>query len=129
MIRSNLHHITFLVGETSLSCIVSSGPFCRIDTALHPVDRVQECSYFIFLRMKSKISVDIPEFQSSIKPEIKLLTQKKILGHNYIECKKFSVICLTYSCPLNLRCPFSIIYLPNSCEASSNPFFLPSNDE
>ena len=40
------------------SCIVSSDHFCRLDTALHPDDKTQECSYFLFNDDKEKISKD-----------------------------------------------------------------------
>ena len=46
MIRSDLHYISFPNDENVLSCIVSAGHFCRLDTALHPVNRVQEGSFF-----------------------------------------------------------------------------------
>ena len=39
------------------------------------------------------------------------------------------ITCLIYSYLLNVRHPFDIIYLPNSCKASTNSFFLPSNDD
>ena len=39
----------------SLNCIVYTGDFCGLDTALHPVDRVQDCSYFLFEKDKEKI--------------------------------------------------------------------------
>ena len=36
---------------------------------------------------------------------------------------------LTYLHPYNLRHPIDITNLVNSCEASSDSFFLPSNDQ
>ena len=42
---------------------------------------------------------------------------------------KLYVTCLTYSYPQNLKHPFDVTYLPNSCEASVDSFFLPSNDQ
>ena len=56
MIRSDLHYITFPDDEKICDCIVSSGHFCRLDRALHPIDNVQECSYFLFEDDKEKIS-------------------------------------------------------------------------
>ena len=43
--------------------------------------------------------------------------------------RKLYVTCLSYSNSLNLRHPFGITHLPNSCEEGSDSFFLPSNDE
>ena len=43
--------------------------------------------------------------------------------------RKLYVTCLNHLYPHNLRYPFGIIYLPNSCKASSDSFFLPSTDE
>ena len=39
-----------------LGCVVSSGHFCRLDTPLHPVNKIQECHYFLFEDDKEKIS-------------------------------------------------------------------------
>ena len=47
-IRSDLHYITFPDDENVLSFVVSSYHLCRLNTALHPVDKIQECSYFLF---------------------------------------------------------------------------------
>ena len=41
--------------DNVLHCRVSSGHFHRLDTELHPVKRVQECSYFLFEDGKENI--------------------------------------------------------------------------
>ena len=46
--QSVMHYITFPDDDNLLSCVFSSGHFCRLDAALHLVDKIQECSYFLF---------------------------------------------------------------------------------
>ena len=38
----------------------SLGHFCILDTTLHPVSKIQECSYFLFEGNKEKISKYFP---------------------------------------------------------------------
>ena len=55
-IRSYLHYITIRDDENVLCCVASSEHFSRLDTALHAVDKIQECSYFQFEDDKEKMS-------------------------------------------------------------------------
>ena len=48
-IGGDLHYITFQDNENVLCCVVSLGYFCGLNTALHPVDKTKECSYFLFV--------------------------------------------------------------------------------
>ena len=45
---SDLHCIAFPDDENVLGCVVSLGNFCRLDTALYPVNKIQECNYSYF---------------------------------------------------------------------------------
>ena len=55
-LRSDLHYISFPDNENVLHCIVSSGNFSRLDNALLPVDKIQECNHFLFENDKEGIS-------------------------------------------------------------------------
>ena len=46
-----------------------------------------------------------------------------------LEPMKFYFTFLRSSHPYNVKYLFNIIYLPNSCKASMELFFLPSNDQ
>ena len=37
-----MQYISFLDNDNVLSCVVSTGHFCRLDTVLHSGDRVQD---------------------------------------------------------------------------------------
>ena len=43
--------------------------------------------------------------------------------------RKLYITFLAYSYPHTVNHPFDIIYLPNSCEAVIESFFLPSNEQ
>ena len=43
-----MRHVTFS-DDNVLSCIVSTGNFCRLDTALHQVDKVQDFIFFLVM--------------------------------------------------------------------------------
>ena len=129
MISSHLHYVTFPGDGNVLSWILSAGNFSRLDTTWHPVSRFQECSYFLFENDKEKISIYC---------QISILNQTRdqafTVDTNFraiptLSPRQLYVTCLTYSYPLNLRHPTDMIYLPNSSEAISDSFFLPSNDE
>ena len=108
VIRSYLCYITFPDDENVLDCIVSSGHFCRIDTALHQVNRIQEYSYFFFKDNKEKISrycqisiLNISRDQAiSIDKDSRTITIWNPIKL-CITCL-ISITCLTKSCPLNL---------------------------
>ena len=55
-IRSNLHYITLPDEENVVSCVVSLDHFYRLDTAFYAVDKIQECSYFLYEGNKERIS-------------------------------------------------------------------------
>ena len=103
--------------SVALSCVVSSGHFCRLNTALHPVNRIQECSYFLFQGNKEKIDRDQV-----------ISIDKHFWAISTWSPRELYVSFITYSYPLSLQHPFDIIYLSSSCEASSDSFFLASND-
>ena len=54
-IRSDMQYITLANDDSVSSCIVSTGNICRLNTALLPADRVQDCSYFPSENNKEKI--------------------------------------------------------------------------
>ena len=52
-----MQYITFVDDDNMLSCIVSTGHFCILDTVLHIADRVQDCSYCFSENNKEKIKI------------------------------------------------------------------------
>ena len=41
---------------------------------------------------------------------------------------KLQVVCLTSSYYIKLKCPVDIIFLPDTCEAYTNTFYLPARN-
>ena len=56
-IRSDLHYITFPDDENVLSCLVSSGHFSRLDTTLHPINKIQESIFYLKMTEKSLVNI------------------------------------------------------------------------
>ena len=53
-----MRYITLPDGDNTLSCIVSTGHFCRLDNAIHWADRAQNCSSFLFENNNEHIFVN-----------------------------------------------------------------------
>ena len=83
--RSDMLYISFLEDDNVLSCVVFTGYFCRLDTALHSADKVQDYSWFCFENDKDKIIKDsyISLLNQIIDHAISI--DKKLLGNDYIE--------------------------------------------
>ena len=103
--------------------------FCRLDTALHPVDKSQECRYFLFEDDNEKISkyCQVSVLNQTRDPHISI--DKTVWAITTQSLGKMYIFCLTYSYSLSLQYPFDIIFLPNSHEPSSYSFFLCSSDK
>ena len=94
---------------------------------MHPVYKIQECSYFLFEGKKEKISkYCLISILNQARDQANS-RDKYMLAITIIDLRNLYLSCLTYSYLLTLRHPFNIIYLPHSCEASSHSFFLPSH--
>ena len=107
-VRSDMRHITFPDDNIFMSCIVSTGQFCRLDTALHLADKVHDCSYFLFMNNKEKI-------QEYCKISVINLTadHDTSLDGNYWTVttsipKKLYITFLTYSFPHTLKHPLTL---------------------
>ena len=124
---SDMQYINILDDDNVLHFRMSTVHFCRLDTALHPADRVQDCS-FLLENDKEKIKEygQISMLNKTIDQAISIC--KNCWAITALSPRKLYVTCLTFFCPYNLRHPFDIIYLPNSCEVTSNSFPLPSNE-
>ena len=46
MLKSPIHHLP--EDEFILSCMISAGHFCILNTVLHLLDHAQDCSFYLF---------------------------------------------------------------------------------
>ena len=100
-----------------------------MNTAVHPVDHPPDCSFYLFKIDKTAIGMFC-----SILVFIEITEKATSLGQHFwaiatLKPRKLYIICLTYSYPQNVKYPFDITYLPNSCEAGSESLLLQSNDQ
>ena len=127
-IQLDVQYITFPYEDDILRCTISVGHFCRLNTAHYPVYLTHDCSFYLFkndmvaVRKYCRISL----INHTIDRAIRLDENFWVI--TTVQHRKLYITCLTYLDQQALRYPFDIIYLLDSCEASTKLFFLPSND-
>ena len=123
----NIFH--FLVISDILSCQVSNGQFCCINSLLYSVDTSSSCNYALFLQNKDRINKFctlsmVNQMQDGAFNISDNLWSISTLHDN----KKVYISCFQFSYLIKLYFPYYIVYLPSGCEANAVTSILPSNN-
>ena len=125
--KDNLH-ITYPNSNEIFSCQLSAGYYCEINTPFYPLDRTYHCSYYLLQNNLRKI-----EQYCSFSVINQTMDQAISLSYYYLAItttilNMLQVICLTSSHHITFKCSVDIIFLPQACEAYTNPFYLPARN-
>ena len=117
---------TFPTGEEIFSCRMSIGSFCEINNAIYPTSTVNLCEYALFTEQQTLVrklcKVDLVNFTRD---------QAFFLDSQFwviltVQPTTMQVNCLTKTYYVELQHPLDIIFLEESCEASTVSMLLPS---
>ena len=119
-------YVTFPTTEEIFSCRMSIGSFCEINNAIYPTSTINSCEYVLFMEQPTLVrklcKVDLVNFTRDQAFSLDsqfwaiLKVQPTTMQVNY----------LTKMYYIKLQHPLDIIFLEESCEASTVSMLLPS---
>ena len=128
-IRKDSQYVAFPVQDEISGCQISAGHFCRLNSIIYSTISLKDCSYALFTNNKNNI-------EAYCSLTIKNQTRDKAvnINSNYWALTTLTptilqVTCLTTSYQIKVKYPYDIVYLPNSCEATTNNYLIPANDK
>ena len=127
VISTDKLYVTFPTMEEILSCRMSSGSFCKINNAIYPMNTIRSCKYALFMGkhmlVKEACKVDLVNFTND--QAIALDSQFWVI--TTVKPTTMYITCLTKTFYIELQHPLDIIFLEESCEASTPSMQLPSH--
>ena len=119
-------YVTFPTAEEIFSCRMSIGSFCEINNAIYPTSAIRSCEYVLFMEqpalVKRTCKVDLVNFTRD--QALSLDSQFWVILT--VQPTTIQVNCLTKTYYVELQHPLDIIFLEESCEASTASMLLPS---
>ena len=119
-------YVTFPTAEEIFSCRMSIGSFCEINNAIYPTSAIRSCEYVLFMEhsalVKRICKVDLVNFTRD--QALSLDSQFWVILT--VQPTTMQVNCLTKTYYVELQHPLDIIFLEESCEASTVSMLLPS---
>ena len=119
-------YVTFPTAEEIFSCRMSIGSFCEINNAIYPTSTINSCEYALFVEQQTLV-------RKLCKVDLVNFTRDQVfsLGSQFwailtVQPTTMQVSCLTKTYYIKLQHPLDIIFLEESCEASTVSMLLPS---
>ena len=127
-ITTNGLYIMFPDLSKILSCQLSAGHYCDINTPFYPTDNTHHCSYYLLQNDNEKAG----QFCSLLVMN-QSMDQAVSLYYYYwaittMKPSKLQVVFLISSYYVILKFPTDIIHIPEACKTYNNMFFLPARN-
>ena len=123
-VSMNKLYVTFPTAEEIFSCRMSIGSFCEINNAIYPTSAIRSCEYVLFMGQSALVKrickVDLVNFTR----DQALSLDSQFWAILTVQPTTMQVNCLTNY--VELQHPLDIIFLEESCEASTASMLLPS---
>ena len=120
-------YATFPTAEEIFSCRMSIGSFCEINNAIYPTNTVNSCEYALFMEQQTLVrklcKVDLVNFTRDQAFSL----DSQFWAILTVQPTTMQVSCLTKTYYVELQHPLDIIFLEESCEASTVSMLLPSH--
>ena len=120
-------YVTFSTVEEIFSCRMSIGSFCEINNAIYPTSTINSCEYTLFMEQQTLVrklcKVDLVNFTRDQAFSLDL----QFWAILTVQPITMQVSCLTKMYYVKLQHPLNIIFLEESCEASTVSMLLPSH--
>ena len=123
------NYFTLPYSEDILTCQISAGHFCNLNTPLYPTTRTTECIYHLLVDDKENIQkycmISIQEYERDSAINL----QGNIWALSVREPTKLHVSCLVHTYEIKVSTSFQLIELDNGCQAYSPNIMLPSGNQ
>ena len=120
-------YVTFPTAEEIFSYRMSIGSFCEINNAIYPTSAIRSCEYALFMEQSASVKqickVDFVNFTR----DQALSLDSQFWAILTVQPTTMQVNCLTKTYYVELQHPLDIIFLEESCEASTVSMLLPSH--
>ena len=120
-------YVTFPTAEEIFSCRMSVGSFCEINNAIYPMSVIRSCEYVLFMGQPALVKrickVDLVNFTR----DQALSLDSQFWAILTVQPTTMQVNCLTKTYYVELQHSLDIIFLEESCEASTASMLLPSH--
>ena len=119
-------YVTFPTAEEIFSCRMSIGSFCEINNAVYPTSTINSCEYALFMEQQTLVrklcKVDLVNFTRDQAFSL----DSQFWAILTVQPTTMQVSCLTKTYYVKLQHPLDIIFLEESCKASTVSMLLPS---
>ena len=127
-IQSDGNYLTILLHEDILTCTISVGLFCNLNTPLYPTKTTTKCIYHLLINDKEKIQEYCKINIENYMQDSAINLDQKIWALAVLGPIELHISCLNYSYPIKNYSTFKLIELDNSCQAYNPDFILPSSN-
>ena len=128
-LQSDSSYFTIPLHDDILTCTISAGHFCNLNTPLYPVDTTTECIYHLLVNDKEKIGDYCKILIKEYSHDVAINLENNIWALAVLEPTELHVTCLSYSYQIDIETNFQIIKLENSRQAYSPNLILPSGNQ
>ena len=119
-------YVTFPTAEEIFSCRMSIGSFCEINNAIYPTSAINSCEYALFMEQPTLVrklcKIDLVNFTRDQAFSL----DSQFWAILTVCPTTMQVNCLTKTYYVKLQHPLDIIFLEESCEASTVSMLLPA---
>ena len=120
-------YVTFPTAEEIFSCRMSIGSFCEINNAIYPTSAIRSCEYALFMEQPALVKrICKVDLVNSTRDQA-LSLDSQFWAILTVQLTTMQVNFLTKTYYVELQHPLDIIYLEESCEASTASMLLPSH--
>ena len=127
-IQSDGNYLTIPIHDDILTCTISAGHFCNLNTPLYPTKTTTKCTYHLLVNDKEKIQEFCKINIQNYAQDTVINLDQNIWALAVLEPTELHVSCLTYSYQIKIESSFKLIELDNSCQAYNPNFILPSSN-
>ena len=128
-LRMDSNYFTIPMQDDILTCTISAGHFCNLNTPLYPVSSTTECIYHLLVNNKDKIEEFCRVSIIDYAHDTAINLQDNIWALAVLEPTELHVTCLTYSYQIKIETNFRLVELENSCQAYNPNIILPSGNQ
>ncbi len=122
------HYLTLPNHDDVLTCQISNGHFCNLNTPLYPTKDSKFCIYHLLVNDGEKIKENCKLEVSDYTHDSAVSLDQNIWALSVLEPIDLHVTCLSYSYQIELENNFEIVELDNACEAYNSKLILPSSN-
>ena len=128
-LRSDSNYFTIPMQDDILTCTISAGHFCNLNTPLYPVRSTTECIYHLLVNDAENIEKFCHISMSDYAHDSAINLQANVWALAVLEPTELHVTCLTYSYQIKIKTNFRLVELENSCQAYNPNIILPSGNQ